>query len=106
MGPIPNGLAKLRCTHRNRASSQFDDHHGPLVLVQTAEPRYFVVGKMTECKAVASHGPGSERKCLPGVSDVVQAVAVGAVTVLPCLAPRDAGQYKYDRRIAMNHLKI
>src|SRR5205807_1409090 len=68
----------------------------------------FIVREMTAGEAVAPNCPGGERERLPGMSDVVQAVSICPVTVLPSLAPRDAGQDKYYGRglIRPLHLEI
>src|SRR5262249_33246277 len=77
--------------------SYFKWEHGPFVRVKTAELlRDFVVREMTDRIAFTSDGSGGECERLPSVSDVVQAVSIGPVTVLPGLAPCNAGQNKYN----------
>jgi hypothetical protein len=76
--------------------------------VQATGLRDFIVREMTDGKAIASDGSGGKRECLPGMSHIVQAVSIRPVTILPRLAPRDAGQHKYYRHRAIGplHLKI
>src|ERR1019366_6403181 len=52
-------------------------------------------------EGVASEGSGRECERLPGVPDVVQTIAIGAVAVLPGFTPRNAGEDEYDRRGAV-----
>ena len=52
-------------------ATQLDDEHRPLILVQAAELRDFIVREMTDRKPVASDGSGGEREGLPGVPHVV-----------------------------------
>ena len=108
MSAVPNGLGCVRFAHWNGAAAQLDNEHRPLVLVQATELRDFIVREMTDRKAVASDGSGGERKRLPGVPDIVQAVSICPVTVLPRLAPRNAGQDKHYWRRAVGpfHLEI
>src|SRR5579871_5252297 len=63
---------------------------------------------MTGRKGVASYRSGGECEGLPGVPHVEQAVSICPVTILPRLAPRNAGQDKHDWRRAADqlHLKI
>lgn len=65
-------------------------------------------GRELRRKAAASHSPGRDRKRLPGVSHVVQAVSISPVTVLPRLAPGNGGQDEryWHRAISQLHLKI
>ena len=87
---------------------QADNQHRPLIHAQATELRHFIVREMSDREAIASDGPGGERKRLPGVPYVVQAVSICPVTVLPRLAPRNAGQNKHDWRRAAGqlHFKI
>src|SRR5205807_1327424 len=79
----PNGLAGVGFPHWNGAAAQRDNKHRPLVLVGATELRHFIVWEMTDREASASHGSGGERKRLPGVPHVMQAVSIRALLVLP-----------------------
>src|SRR4051794_16442516 len=63
---------------------------------------------MTRGNGVAPHASGSERQRLPGMSHVVQAITIGALTILPCLPPRNAGQDKHywSGAIGQTYLEI
>ena len=108
----PGRRTKRSRGHRIRALdstflANFNDEHRPLVLAEAAETaRFHRPGNRRIARVVASHGLGGERQRLPGVTDIVQAVSIGAVAILPRLAPRDAGQDKYDRRIAARDSEI
>ena len=82
----------------NGPSAQFDNEHGPLVVVQPTDPRDLIVRKVTDSKTVASDGAGGQRKRFPGMPDVVQTISICPVPILPRLAPRNTGQDKHDRR--------
>src|SRR5271169_254440 len=69
-----------------------DDQHGPLILTEVTPFRYFFVREIPKREAFAPNGSSGKRKSLPGMSDVVQAIPICAVLVLPRFAPRDAGQ--------------
>ena len=45
----------------------------------------------------ASNRLSRKRDRLPCVSNIVQAISISPVTILPRLAPSNAGQHKYDR---------
>src|ERR1039458_3767029 len=68
---VPNGRAGVWFAHWNGRATQLDDEHGPLILVQSAEPRDVIVREMTGRKGVASDGSSGEREGLPGVPHVV-----------------------------------
>ena len=90
----------------NGPSAQFDNEHGPLVVVQPTDPRDLIVRKVTDSKTVASDGAGGQRKRLPGMSDVVQTISICPVPILPRLAPRNTGQDKHDWRGAADQLQL
>src|SRR5579864_1744076 len=99
MPAVPDRFTSVRFANGNRTASDPDKQHGPLVIVQPAESRDFIVLELTGCETIASHGAGGERERLPGVPDIVQAIAISPVAVLPRFAPRNAGQDEYDGRI-------
>ena len=102
----PNGLVGVGFAHWNGAAVQSDNKHRPLVLVGATEPRYFIVREMANREAIASDGSGGKRNRLPGMPHVVQAVSICPVTVLPGLAPCNAGQNQHDRGKAAGQLQI
>jgi hypothetical protein len=69
--------------------------HWLLIVREATELRDFIIGEMAYRKAVASNGSGGEGERLPGVPYVVQAVSICPITILPRLAPRNAGQNKH-----------
>jgi hypothetical protein len=81
-----------------------DNEHRPLVFVQATGLRDFVIREMTDRKGVTADGVGGDRERLPGVPHIMQAVSICPVTILPRLAPRDAGQDKCYRRRAIDPL--
>ena len=87
---------------------QADNQHWPLIHVRAAQLRHFIVREMSECEAVASDSAGGECKRLPSVPYVVQAVPICPFTVLPRLAPHNAGQNEHNGRRAAGqlHFKI
>ena len=64
---------------------QIDKQHRPFIHARAAQLDHFIVGEMPCRETIASDSPGGERKCLPRVSYVVQAVPIGPFTVLPRL---------------------
>ena len=99
LSTVPNGLGCRRFTHWNRPAVHLDNEHRPLVFVQATGLRDFIIREMTDRKGVTSYGAGGEHERLPGMPHIMQAVSICPVTILPRLAPRDAGQDKcYWRR--------
>ena len=95
MAAIPNGLAGIGFSHWNGRAAQFDKEQRHLIVREAAELRDFIIREMTYRKTVASNSSGGEGERLPGVPYVVQAVSIGTITILPRLAPRNAGQNKH-----------
>ena len=100
---VPNGLAS-RPDHALEWTlpRSFDDEHRPLVLVQATELRDFIVREI-DPMAKLSHpmARAASASACQACPDIVQAVSICPVTVLPCLAPRNAGQDKHDGRGAV-----
>ena len=59
--------------------------------------RNSVICEMAKRKAFASDSSSSKRERLPGMSDVVQAMPIGTVSVLPGFAPGNTGQNENER---------
>src|SRR5271156_4955380 len=53
---------------------------------------------MAKRKAFAAHRSSSKRERLPGMSDVVHAIPIGPVPVLPGFTPDNASQNENERR--------
>jgi hypothetical protein len=83
----------------NGESMKLHDQHGPFIFIQEAVLRNLVIFELANSEAFASHCSGSKRERLPRVSDIVQAIAISAILVLPRFAPGNAGQNKDDRVI-------
>jgi hypothetical protein len=56
-----------------------------------------VICEMAKRKAFAAHSSSSNRQRLPGMSDVVRAIPIGTVPVLPGFTPGNAGQNENER---------
>ena len=74
-----------------------DDQHGPFIMIEETALRHCVIQEVSDAKAFASDRARSESKRLPGVPDVVQAVSICPVPVLPSFAPGNAGQNENKR---------
>jgi hypothetical protein len=92
---IPNGLAGIGFSRWNGPAAQFDKEHWLLIVREATELRDFIIGEMAYRKTIASNGSGAEGERLPSMPNVVQAVSIGTTTILPRLAPRNAGQNKH-----------
>src|SRR5262245_28247693 len=104
LSTVPNGLGCRRFTHWNRPAVHLDNEHRPLVFVQATGLRDFIIREMTDRKGVTSHGAGGEHERLSGMPHIMQAVSICPITILPRLAPRDAGQDKCYWRRAIDPL--
>src|SRR5579871_1661094 len=88
---VPKGPADVTFAHWNRPAMQLDHEHRPLILMQATDICEFIVLEMSNRSAITSGCSGGQRQSLPRMSDVVQAVSISPVTVLPRLAPGNAG---------------
>jgi hypothetical protein len=66
-------------------------------MIEETALRHSVIPEVSDAKAFASDRARSESKRLPGVPDVVQAVSICPVPILPSFAPGNAGQNENKR---------
>jgi len=89
--PKPGSPRRCLGRHWNGLAVQADNQHWPLIPVRTKQVRHFhrleiSIAKLSHPMAFA------ERQALARRVYVVQAISICTFTVLPCLAPHDAGQ--------------
>src|ERR1700677_3686925 len=65
--------------------------------MQETLTRHSVICEMAKRKAFAADSSSGKRERLPGMSDVVQAIPIGTVSVFPGFAPGNAGQNENER---------
>src|SRR5215472_16150758 len=94
--------------HWNGTAAYFDHEHWPLIVGQETELPEFIVLERTSRKAVAPDGSGCKRERLPGMPNVMQAVSISPITILPRFTPGNAGQdeCEWGRTTGQRRLQI
>jgi hypothetical protein len=95
---VPNAFSAAWFTQGDGTAAQLDNKHRPLILMQAAELGDIIVRKASSREVLAAHCLRSGCDGLPGVSNVVGAISIGPVAVLPRFPPHNAGQDQYDGR--------